>query len=88
MKLLLSLLMLCFSIHASAWVASNPTEKEYKFKFNFEKEVYEYSMTANTYEQAYEKAAQACFQHYRHGRRVSEDKGLDIIDVCANPRSI
>lgn len=71
-----------------AWVSSSPAEKDYKFKFKLDKETYEYQMKANTYEDAYEKAAQACFTHFKAGRRVSEDRGLDIIDVCANPRTI
>lgn len=88
MNVILTALIMSLSLQASAWVSSSPAEKEYKFKFSFEKENYQYSMKANTYEQAYERAAQACFQHYKAGRRVSEDRGLDIIDVCANPRSI
>ena len=51
-------------------------------------ESYEYTQKAKTYEDAYSKAAQACFTHFKAGRRVSEDQGLDIIDICANPRKI
>ncbi len=51
-------------------------------------ETYEYSLNASSYEEAFDKAAQSCFRHFKQGRRVSQDQGLDIIDVCANPRSL
>lgn len=89
MKTLYSLLCcLLVSTQTLAWVSTQPSEQEFKFKFTLQKEKYEYTTSANTYEQAYERAAQACFNHFKAGRRVSEDQGLDIIDVCANPRSI
>ena len=84
---LFSICML-LSLQASAWVSTAPPEKEYRFKFTMEQQVFEYSLKSNTYEQAFERAAQACFHHFKAGRRVSEDRGLDIIDVCANPRTI
>ena len=61
--------------------------KPYDFKFKMKSEVYEYSTAADSYESAFEKAAQACFNHFKGGRRVSQDVGLDIIDVCANPKN-
>lgn len=71
------------------WVSTQPAVKEYGFKFKMtEKDSYEFVTKANTYEDAFEKAAQACFNHYKGGRTVSEDRGLAIIDVCANPRTI
>lgn len=89
MKAIISILMtILVGSTATAWVSTQPSQKEYRFKFEMNKEVYQYSMKANTYEDAYEKAAQACFTHYKAGRHLSEERGIDIIDVCANPRSI
>lgn len=87
MKHILLVLMTIFSIQASAWVSSDPIQKPYSFKFKMEKQTFEYSQKAPTYEEAFEKAAQACYRHFKNGERLTEDRGLDIIDVCANPRS-
>lgn len=88
MKKLISTLILLSTTTAFGWVSTPTIEKEYAFKFKFEQEIYEYSTKSPSYEEAYEKAAQACFKHYKQGRRVSMDRGMDIIDVCANPRSM
>lgn len=88
MKKLLFLAVFSISQLASAWVSTPSAEKVFAFKFKLKGESFEYSQKAETYEDAYEKAAQACYRHYKAGRRISEDQGLDIIDVCANPRSI
>lgn len=88
MKTIISTLILLISVQSFAWVTTPTIEKEYNFKFKFEQEVFEYSTKSPSYEDAFEKAAQACFSHYKHGRRVSMERGVDIIDVCANPRSM
>jgi hypothetical protein len=80
-------LILSFSLSASAWVSSNPMEKAYTFKFRLKGQTFEYAQTAGSYDDAFEKAAKACYQHYKAGQRLTEDRGLDIIDVCANPRT-
>lgn len=72
---------------AHAWVSSNPKDQLYSFKFHMKGETYEYQQAANTYDEAFTKAAHACYSHFKDGRHISEDEGLDIIDVCANPRS-
>jgi len=47
---------------------------------------FEFRTHASNYEEAFKKAAQACFTHFKAGRQLSEDEGLSIIDSCANPR--
>jgi hypothetical protein len=78
---------------AQAWVETPTAEKAHRFVYRMKTEAqkmetFEFSSTAPSYEEAFEKAAQACYRHFKGGRRLSEDKGLDIIDVCANPRSL
>lgn len=81
--ILSSLLM---SFKASA--AVRPTEpQEFRFKFNFKGQSYEVRQKSQSYEDAFEKAAKACFSYYKAGQKLNEEKGLDIIDICANPRS-
>ncbi len=74
------------TFNASAAV-KNTEPQEYKFKFNLKGDIYQYQQKSNSYEEAFRKAAQACFNHYKSGKKLNEELGLDIIDVCANPRS-
>ncbi len=72
-----------------AFAAPQPPEAQlYKFKFRMKSELYEYSQKTTSYEEAFERAAKSCYQHFKDGRKLTEDQGLDIIDVCANPRTI
>lgn len=92
MKQLILILMLAISsTQALAWKETAPTQKEYAFKFDPEhklsKETFELKKSAPSYEDAFDSAAQQCFQHYKGQGKITEDRGLDIIDVCANPRS-
>lgn len=98
-SLLVLILMTTASI-AQAWVSTPTAEKEHHFVYhrkdaNQQMQSFEFSSTAPSYEEAYEKAAQACYRHFRdetknqqRGRHLNEDQGLDIIDTCANPRSL
>lgn len=87
-KFILFALMTAFTSASFAWTETSPQQKEYTFKFKMKVGTFEYARKAPTYEEAYEAAAQACFKHFKGGRHVSEDQGLDIIDTCANPRTI
>jgi hypothetical protein len=75
------------TLQAQAWVSNEPMQKVYTFKFKMQNEIYEVSQQSGSYEEAYERAAKDCYRHFRGGRQISEDRGLDIIDVCANPRT-
>lgn len=88
LKFIILAVMTVLSFQAKAWISTNPKDQLYSFKFHLKGETYEYQQAANTYEEAFTKAAKACYSHYKSGRHLSEDDGLDIIDVCANPRSI
>ena len=48
-------------------------------KFQIKKE-------APTYEEAYKLATKDCFQRLTGGNYPGEEKGLDIIDICVNPK--
>lgn len=87
MKKLIMILGLIVSINAQAWISNEPAAKVYSFKFKMQNETFEFSKQAPSYEEAFETAAKACYRHFKGGRRISEDRGLDIIDVCANPRT-
>lgn len=87
LQAMIALAFLASSLSAKAWVSHDEAMKPYTFKFKFENQVFEYSQKSTSFEEAFDKAAQACYKHFKAGRRLSEDRGLDIIDVCANPRS-
>lgn len=80
---------IALSLGASLAKASVSAQKDqdFKFKFNFRGDIYQYQQRASNYEEAFERAAKACFNHYKSGQKLNENLGLDIIDVCANPRS-
>lgn len=80
-------LLMAVSSTSFAWIEKAPIQKSYDFKYQLKNDTFKYSRSAASYEEAYEHAAQACFKHFKNGKRLSESEGLDIIDVCANPRS-
>ena len=61
------------------------TPAAYRFQFKMQGETFRYELQETSFQQAFEIAAQACFRHFKGSRSVSENRGLDIIDVCANP---
>lgn len=92
MKQVMMILLLALSTSSAfAWKETAPVQKEYTFKFDpqhkLSSQPYEVRKLAASYEDAFDSAAQQCFRYYKGAGKVSEDRGLDIIDICANPRS-
>nr|BFD66819.1 hypothetical protein HAGR004_18410 [Bdellovibrio sp. HAGR004] len=87
MKTIITIAILAFSCSSFAWSSRDAASKEYTFKYKLAGQSLELKKSAGSYEEAYEQAAQQCFSFYKGAGKVSEDRGLDIIDVCANPRS-
>lgn len=67
---------------------ASPTKPaEFKFVFNHEKKSsFTIVKSAPTKEAAFKLAAKDCFQKLTGGKYPGEDRGLDIIDICANPK--
>lgn len=86
-NLTMTLLIFLFTCSSFAWTSKEPVSKEYTFKYKFSGETLEIKRSAASYEDAFEGAAKQCFHHYKGNQSLSESRGLDIIDVCANPRS-
>ncbi|WP_413287436.1 hypothetical protein [Bdellovibrio sp. HCB337] len=80
-------ILMAVSSTSYAWIEKAPAQKAYDFKYKLKNDTFKYSRSAASYEEAFEHAATACFKHFKNGKRLSETEGLDIIDVCANPRS-
>ena len=87
MKAFITIAMIAFSCSSFAWTSRDVASKEFTFKFRLAGKSLELKKSAASYEEAYENAAKECFKFYKGAGKVSEDRGLDIIDVCANPRS-
>lgn len=89
-KLFTLLLVLgCAQMALAATPTTEVKPQSFTFKYRYQGETLEVRRQAPAWEVAFEQAAQTCFEHYKrhHGTRLTEDQGLDIIDVCANPRS-
>ncbi len=78
MKALILGLLLCSTANAS----------EFKFTYIFGRDKLEYKTDAKNWDQAFRRGADFCFEFFAKKQRpLSEDKGLAIINTCANPNS-
>lgn len=84
MKTALILLTLCMS--AFSFAATTPAEKSYKFTYRMDKQIFEVSKVAANKDIAFKLAAKDCFNQLTGGKYPGEERGLDIIDICANPK--
>lgn len=69
--------------------APNPvsTQKSYSFQFKaFKSKAFSITQTAATKELAFKLAASECFKKLTGNKYPGEEKGLEIIDICANPK--
>ncbi|NJO48103.1 MAG: hypothetical protein HC840_00140 [Leptolyngbyaceae cyanobacterium RM2_2_4] len=77
MKYLILALLLCSAAEA----------KEFHFKYTLDRDLLEYKTNADTWEEAFKRGASFCFDFFvKREKTLTEEKGLDIIDTCANPR--
>ncbi len=62
--------------------------KPYNFQFNkaSKLKVFSITQTASSKEEAYKLAAKECFKMLTGNKYPGEEKGLEIIDICANPK--
>lgn len=61
--------------------------QKFDFKYSFGGEKLSVSQEASDYYDAIKKAAKSCFSHFKTKTKSNFEKGLDLIDVCANPKS-
>lgn len=63
--------------------------KTQNFSFQYKAKQYK-SFTivraASSKEEAFRLAAKDCFKHLTNNKYPGEEKGLEIIDICANPK--
>lgn len=75
MKTFLAITLLASMAHA-----------DFKFKYELEGTQLELVQTDQEWDSAFKKASQKCFDFYMKKKPYSEAYGLDVIDVCANPK--
>jgi hypothetical protein len=62
-------------------------KKSWAFQYkDLTKKPFQIKKEASSYEEAYKSASRECFQQLTGGKYPGEEKGLDIIDICANPK--
>jgi hypothetical protein len=86
MKFLIALLLV-----SSVSFASVPKEKEYSFLYRMtvKGRVQKFQCFGkDPYDKAFRECADKCFDHFKSmGYPMTEERGLAIIDTCANPNS-
>lgn len=84
-----TLFTIVMALGLSAVAAKSPQESNKSFSFQFKmpkNQSFTISQKAQTKEQAFKLAASECFQKLTGGKYPGEEKGLEIIDICANPK--
>jgi hypothetical protein len=83
MKTLILALTVTFSLTS---FAAN-THKSFSFQYKAPKnKMFTISKQAASRDEAYKLAAKDCFQKLTGNKYPGEEKGLEIIDICANPK--
>lgn len=85
MKALLTSLVLVYSTIA---LSAGPTNQQ-KFSFQYKtKQFKSFTVvrTAASKEEAFRLAAKDCYRQLTNNKYPGEEKGLEIIDICANPK--
>ena len=87
------LLLVAFAVPCLSFASTNSGSQTslqtqvYHFDFRpFHGETYSFETKNSDHDEAYRKAADACFNHFKQGRHISMEEGQDIIDICVNPK--
>lgn len=86
MKAKLGLIFLILQVSTLAFAATSG-KKEFKFKYTYKGERLEIVETSDSWEKSFERSAMKCLKHFSKGQALSDDQGLDLVDLCANPKS-
>lgn len=79
--------IILISIFVASSAIAAPTNKSYSFQFKSPKaKPFAITQKASSKEEAYKLAAKECFKKLTNNIYPGEQKGLEIIDICANPK--
>lgn len=77
MKILLIILLCLQSFGAE--------EKTNTYQYEYENKIFTFKVDGDYYK-GLVKAGEACFEFYAKDKNLTKQEGIDIIDVCANPK--
>lgn len=61
--------------------------KDFTFSYKLGSNTLQVKVKADTWEEAFSKSSGQCYRHFMDLKsKFSYDYGLDVIDVCANPK--
>ena len=87
MKTALFITVIMSGIVAYSAVTPAQSVKSYSFQFKAPKsKVFSITQSAPSKELAFKLAATECFKKLTNNKYPGEEKGLEIIDICANPK--
>lgn len=87
MKLSIFFSVLLAASMAFSATAQNSAPKSYSFQFKASKsKPFSITQTASSKDQAFKLAAAECFKKLTANKYPGEEKGLEIIDICVNPK--
>lgn len=87
MKLSMVLLVLICSYFSTSFASLDKSPlQEYKFSYHINKKVFIFTEKASSYEQALEKVSLSCFKKFNGDKETSVEQGMDLVDLCVNPR--
>jgi hypothetical protein len=88
MKMAILTTFIIASHSAFALNLASQTEKSWSFKYKVSKsQSFQIQKKAASFEDAFKAAAKDCYKQMTQGKYPGEEKGLEIIDICANPKS-
>lgn len=70
-----------------SWGATGASGKSYNFQYKLpQAKTLTITQAAANQEEAYKLAARECFKKLTQNQYPGEQQGLEIIDICANPK--
>lgn len=85
MKTLILVLTSCLAVNAFANTSAKSAVYSFKYKAP-QMKAFQISRTAANRDEAFRLAAQDCYKKLTNNQYPGEEKGLQIIDICANPK--
>lgn len=91
MKTSLLTIALVSALGSTSFAASQPSGsaslKQWTFTYKPKaKDSFALTFNAETKQEAFKVASKACFHKLTNGQYPGEEKGLEYIDICANPK--
>lgn len=68
-------------------IGSAAEAKEFRFTYILDRDKLQYKTDATDWEEAFNRGAQFCYDFFvKREKNLTEERGVEIIDSCANPK--